>query len=197
MRFFRLCFIILKNLPRAIFEEIRERVRSFGLGKTILILIILIAAVSGGFWYFEKRSKDGDVMLEKAAKAGELTERKMMIQIENPKGNPADIPGRYERGDIVLILSADHQFSDAEKAGFLIVKMKLTGEQAELMVRAKEEDLKKSDRPEDAPKDEPMAKTLKRRRFTADLSKMGIASNDEKGREIEDNVFEWEVVEEK
>jgi len=154
----------------------------------IVAVVVIIAAV---FFVWQKNSFSKDPSLKEAAKMGEIATHKLMIQIEAPKGREEDMSGRYERGDIVLIFPADHQFSLAEKEGFLIVQMDLTPTQAEILTRAKAESLGGEASKLEAPK------TLKRRKFTVDLSKLGIAPEDRTGREIGDKIFSWDVVTEK
>lgn len=167
--------------------------------KLIISVIILAAAGLALVAFFKLKNKDkplDKMTLEQAAKIGEAATYKLMIQIENPKGKAEDLAGRYERGDIILIKPAGHQFSLAEKEGTLIVKMDLTPAQTEVLIRAKEEE--KTFWEEMKGRDEKEAsKQLKRRKFAADLSKIGIAPEDEKGREIEDKVFKWDIVREK
>lgn len=127
--------------------------------------------------------------LKEAAGMGEVANYKLMVQIENPKGNPEDETGRYQRGDIVLILPASHEFSPAEKSGFLIIQMDLTQKQTELLTMSLDEI--KRERDENG---QPKRETLKRRKFTVDLAKLGIGPEVQNGREIEDKTFKWEEV---
>lgn len=160
--------------------------------KIIFIAVVIILA--GSIWFYEKNKKpagdpDEKLTLAEAAEMGETVAYKLMIQIETPKGNPEDLKGRYEKGDIVLILPASHEFSTAEKEGFLIIKVDLTEKQTQLLTRSLNE-IKKE-------KDEagmPLRETLKRRKFYVDLAKIGIAGNDQKGHEITDKSFKWKEV---
>ena len=158
-----------------------------------VIVIIIIAGIIFGAIKFFKNNSTGDpydnLTLSEAAKMGEVKTYKLMIQIETPKGSPEDTEGRYERGDIVLILPADHGFSPAEKEGFLIVKMDLTQKQTELLTKSLDEIKKEKNE-----SGMPIRDTLKRRKFTVDLTKIGIAESNEKGREIAGKTFEWEDV---
>lgn len=163
--------------------------------KLIIAAIILAAAGLATFTFFKLKNKDkplDKMTLEQAAKMGESATRKLMIQIESPKGKAEDAAGMYERGDIILIMPADHQFSTAEKEGMLIVKMDLTEKQVEVMVQSLSKETKEKDETGKLKEE-----TLKRRKYSADLAKVGIAPEDEKGREIEDKVFNWDIVREK
>jgi hypothetical protein len=166
--------------------------------KTKIIgAIILILILAGGVFYFLKNKrasgpKDEKITLEQAAQIGEKTTHKLLVQIEEPKGRPEDLKGRYERGDIVLIAPGDKEFSEAEVSGFLIIKMDLTEKQAEMLVRSKETETGEKDE-----SGQPMTEQLKRRKYSVDLGKAGIAPDDFAGREISGRIFKWDIVSEK
>lgn len=160
------------------------------------VIILLIAA----FFIFQRSGKNNSspsAAVNQAGKTGEKATHQLLAQIERPKGNPEDMAGRYERGDIVMVAPAEKEWSDAEKTGFLILKMDLTPAQAELLTSPLAEpnpegaDKIEGDRPETG------QKTLKRRRFAVDLIKIGIAEEDEKGRVLEDKIFGAEIIVEK
>ncbi len=44
---------------------------------------------------------------------------------------------------------------------------------------------------------EPLKEQLNRRKFAVDLKKIGIEEGDEKGREVTDKVFEWDILKQK
>ena len=145
---------------------------------------VVLSAASG--WYFFTRqapfSDPYRATLKEASREGEKKARKLLIQIA-PGGE-----GRFERGDIILLAEEDKEFSLAEKEGFLIIKVFLTEKQQQLLLlsmRGEKED--ESGRPVD----------IKRRKFTVDLEKIGIAPDDIKGKIISDKVFEDEVLIEK
>jgi len=159
-----------------------------------IAVAILVTAGAGFFlWKTFTRPDTGNpndyLTLNEAANLGEKATYKLMIQIETPKGNPEDLKGRYQRGDIVLIKPVDWQLSDAEKNGFLIVKMDLTEKQTELLTMSLDEikrERNEAGRPE--------RETLERRKYTVNLEKLGIAPDNERGQEITDKAFRWEEV---
>lgn len=169
--------------------------------------IVTIVAIIFGWRWYQKNARENP-SLSQAAKMGEMTTHKLMVQIENKNCPPEMASGCYERGDIVLIKEGGWEFSDAEKEGFLILHMDLTDKQAEIMVQALEKKGKTPSVPdgtsppskgeEDKPKDmPPMMETLKMRKYTVNFEKIGIGPDDQKGREITDKVFKWNVVSEK
>lgn len=162
-----------------------------------IILVILSAAILivGSVLIWQKNKTPKEPTLQEASKMGELATHKLLVQIENPKGKAEDLAERYERGDIVLIFPSEHQFSLAEKEGFLILQMDLTPAQAEILVKALEEE--KTFWQEITSRGEKTPKNLKRRRFAVDLSKIGVGPDDQKGKEIGDKIFEWDIIIEK
>ena len=166
--------------------------------KVLIITAIAVIVIGGGFLLWKKSSQPIDnnkLTLKQAAKMGEVTTQKLLVQIERPKGSPENLKGRYERGDIVLVASADKQFSEAEKTGFLILKMDLTPKQAEILTlsltKGNAQTVQK-DKTKQA-----MPESLKRRKFYVDLSAVGIADNDEQGREIGKQIYKWDILREK
>ena len=196
MKILKLIPVVIKNFLLIVFYETRKFIKS----KPFLSLIIFVAVIviiGGGIWGWQKYNNragkiiEDEVTLSEAAKMGEVTTHKLLVQIEVPKGSPEDIKGRHERGDIVLIKNADHEFSIAEKTGFLILKMDITEKQSELLVRSLE--AQTGEKEEDGA---PRTEQLKRRKFTIDLSKIGISPDDQKGRE-EEKIYSWDIVKEK
>jgi hypothetical protein len=196
MKIIKLIPVIVKNFVLIIFWETKKLFR----GRTYLTLILLATILAGAIWggiaYYKHRRYEmiyGDVTtLEEAAKMGEMTTHKLLVQIETPRGREEDLKGRYQRGDVVLTKPADFQFSEAEKTGFLILHMDLTEKQAMILVQSKKIDTGKNDQD-----GRPKTDTATRRRFAVDLGKIGIPDTDEKGREITDKVYKWDILIEK
>jgi hypothetical protein len=186
---------IIKNFFLIILEEIVNLFRKMGWLWSLVLLAVLAGAIGGGFFWYKKErhfeNPEAKMTLEEAAKIGEVTTHKLLVQIEIPKGNPEDLKGRYERGDIVQVSPGDKEFSEAEKTGFLILKMDLTDKQGELLMRALEIEDEQKD-----PDGRPMMKTLKRRKYAIDLQKIGIGDDVQRGRVVED-IYKWDIVKEK
>lgn len=189
--------IIIKNLFLIILEELRNLAKRIGYGKSIAVLVLLAVLCGGGYYWYSLNKNDGlteddKLTLQEAAKIGEVTTHKVMVQIENPNGSPEDLKGRYQRGDIVMAVSGEKQFSEAEKTGFLIIKMDLTDKQGELLMRPQEKILSEKDE-----MGQRIRESVARRKYAVDLEKIGISGGDQRGREIEDKIFKWDVVVEK
>lgn len=171
--------------------------------KVYFAAITIIIFFAGSFWLWKNDQNQKQPTLQEAAEIGEAATHKLMVQIENPKGRAEDLAGRYERGDIVLIFPANHQFSTAEKEGFLILQMDLTPMQAQLLTQSlREQKMDSTSSPlkafwQNVINSKEPEKNLKRRKFTVDLAKIGIAPDDQKGREIDDQIFNWDIVTEK
>lgn len=153
--------------------------------EIIFIIIFFTIAIATGIFLWpndsnekDKENKSALVELTEAAKVGEAATHKLLVQIENPKGNSEDIKSRYQRGDIVMAVPGDREFSLAEKSSFLILKMNLTSKQAELLMRPQEKGIKKS---------------TARREFAVDFKKIGIGEDIQTGKEIPE-VYKWEEV---
>jgi hypothetical protein len=161
------------------------------------VIILLASGVFGSFKLWKKYQRNKmiggeEITLSEAAKKGEVSTHKLMVQIESPRGNLEDAKGRYQRGDIVLIKPGNFEFSGAEKAGFLIFPMDLTEKQSELLVRSLQKDTGKDD-----PDGRPQLEDQARRRYSVDLAKIGISPDRQTGGEITGQVFSWSAVREK
>ena len=192
---------ILKNFFPVVFGEIRDLLKRSRKARWILGIIIIFSLGFGGYkaWkYYRPNPDDRDLSLSQAGRIGEMTTHKLMVQIENKNCPPQMQSGCYERGDIVLIKDGQWEFSGAEKEGFLILHMDLTEKQAEILVQSIE---KKSDIQPPADKNAkdvlPEMETLKMRKYTVNLQKISISPDDQKGREIGDKIYKWDVVKEK
>lgn len=133
-----------------------------------------------------------EMTMKQAGKIGEKKTFQLLVKIDNSRGN-----GGFERGDIILTAAEDKQFSVAEQEGFLIIKMGLTQEQANLLLRQKGEGKRLAEERGDPSEREPAIQEPLRR-FRVELQKLGIADTEVKGRVISDKIWDWqEVVKEK
>ena len=153
-----------------------------------MILVAGIILGYGSFSSWRLSQKDlHELSLDEAAKIGKETTLQLLIQIEKPKGEEE---GQLERGDVVLAMGEGHQFSIAEKTGFLVIKIRVTPKQAELLTLPSEEKKRKDD-------DADNTHQVKPRKFAVDLEKIGITDKDEKGRVIENKTFTGDILVEK
>lgn len=164
--------------------------------KRFALFIIVIIAIIGGIVYggyriykhYKTTPAIEKMSLKDAAKIGEKKTVQLLLQI-----TPTSNDGQLERGDVLLSAPEDKQFSIAEQEGFLIIKVRLTEEEQNLLnlslnekkgIFASEEERQS-------------AKTLKMRKFTVDLKKIGIPDDQTIGKVISDKVFEDDIFVEK
>lgn len=190
--------IIIKNLLLIFFAWLKSIARKLG-WKTIAAILAVVFVI-GGFFIWRTIHQRNQIpqldrlTLSEAAKMGDKANYQMLIQIQNSNCEQVVANSCLQRGDVVLIASADKEWSPAEEEGFLIIKIELTPKQAELMTQPLE---KISDKAKGDPKQGPMFDQIQRRKFAVDLVKMGIASDDQKGRIISDKVFTADILKEK
>lgn len=124
--------------------------------------------------------------IKEASKSGEKKTVQLLIQIVDVK----NVDGALERGDVVLTAPEDKQFSIAEQEGFLIIKMRLTEDEQQLLALA----LAEKPGIFASENDRQNRKEIKRRKFAIDLNKIGIAPEEKMGKVISDKVFEEDVL---
>lgn len=198
MKYLKLAATILKNLFLILIYEIKKIIIIPKRRKIAGVVILVGLVIGGGYktWrYIHPRETDQNLSLWQAARVGQATTHFLMVQIENKNCPPEIASGCYERGDIVLIKPSDFQFSDGEKESFLILKMDITDAQADVLVRSLEQKSKVQPK-EKTPDGRPTMDQLKIRRYAVDLAKIGISSNDTKGR-VADTVYKWDIVKKK
>lgn len=154
--------------------------------KKIILFVCLAVAVAFAIWFVAFRDKGPEdpqeLTLKETGRMGEKKTVQLLVQIA-PGGE-----GRLERGDILLVAPEDKEFSIAEKEGFLIIKMGITEKQSEILTLS----MLGEEKGEDGHRID-----VKRRKFAVDLAKIGIASDETKGKIISDKVFEDDVLVEK
>lgn len=157
----------------------------------VSVLILAVAGVIFCIWKYasEDPRVPRQISMEEAGKIGEKETYQVVIKINRPKRGTG---GGLERGDVIMTAAEEKQWSQAEKDGFLIIKMNLTPEQAALLIEQKID-------PHDMEENEKEEKVSPRvveqgRRFAVDLGKMAMEDSEEKGKVIFDKIFEAEDV---
>lgn len=201
MKTLKLIITIIKNLFLITYDESRKLLRKSKVARWIFALVIIFLLIGGGYkvWrYYRPDPNDPNLSLAQAAKIGQVTTHLLLVQIENRNCPPAIANGCYERGDIILIKPADFQFSDAEKAGFLILKMDLTDKQAEVLVQSLQQKAKNQPALSAGKTSggQPLMDQLKIRKYTIDLQKIDIGPDMTAGRVV-NAVYKWDIVKEK
>jgi len=196
--YWKLIPVIAKNLFLMAREGIISLYKKPGwrISAVIVVVIIVIGGVFGyRAWQRDRMIPALDKLsLAQAAKMGTKTTDELLIQIENSKCDPAMSSTCYQRGDVVLTVEGEKQWSEAETEGFLIIKMDLTPTEAQLLTHPLET-LSAKQNP--GPGGQPNFDQKQLRRFAVDLSKIGIAPDDQSGRLISDKVFTSDILIEK
>lgn len=169
--------------------ENKKRFALFVLGVVFLISGIVFGAYEA-YKFFSREKTVSEMSFSEAGKNGEKKTYQALIKISKIGDSSGD---DVKRGDIVMTAPEDKEWSVAEKEGFLIIKISLTSDQANLLVQPKEEPAEKiRTNPEN---EEPsMPKQIAARRFAVDLSKIGISEDEVRGKVISDKVFDGEEV---
>ena len=184
MKILKLLPVIAKNLVLIIIYELkklrrRSRKARWAMNFIIVVLIIFFGYRIANNYFFDPNSHN--LNLSQAARVGKVSTHRLLVELV---GSTA--PGQYERGDIILIASANSQFTAEERSKFLIINMNLTDKQAEVLLQS----LKKST------SDPAETISLKRRKYAVNLGKAGIKNNDRQGRVIE-KTYQWNIIYEK
>ena len=147
--------------------------------------ILLVLIIAGWLFFVHKKNMNnpGYMSLTYASKIGE--KKTMQILIQPIDGNS----GHLQRGDVVLVAPADKQFSLAEKEGFFIARVNITDAESSLLTYSK--GINENDKKTGANGVQPQ------RRFSVDLSKIGVSAEEKKGRVVGDKVFEDTIFVEK
>lgn len=162
---------------------------------TIFIIAILLIACTIIFGVYKitkwkKGIPETETMtISKASKIGEKKTVQLLIQIVDWK----NVQGALERGDVVLSAHEDKQFSIAEQEGFLIIKIRLTESEQQLL----ELSLKQQPGFLASEQDWQNPVEIKRRKFAVDLEKIGIKPEEKTGKIISNKIFEDDVLIEK
>lgn len=159
-----------------------------------LFIAVSVLVFAGLIWgLVTLLGKSPENQLKSAAKEGEMKTFQLMVMINRPKGNTETSGQSFQRGDIVLFAPEDKEFSIAEQEGFLIIKSRLTEQQANLLVSSLEQ-MKEQINPEEKPKENVEVKQVPLRTYAVDLKKIGIGDDQERGVVISDKVFDWKEI---
>lgn len=155
----------------------------------VTVVVIIMAALGyvayRTYKWYKAVPEIERMSIDEAAKIGEKKTVQLLVQIDNSRGQ-----GRLERGDVVLSAPEDKQFSIAEQEGFLIIKIRLTETEQQLMALA----LNEQQGIFASEEERASAKQIKRRKFAVDLSKIGLPADRTTGQVIGDKVFEDDVL---
>lgn len=165
--------------------------------KLFVLLVILLVAIGGFFWFSHYQS----VQKEKE-KNSSIYEAMVQLVDEKPS-DPKAMSSNFERGDVILLVPEGHQWSDTEKISYLIVKLKLTSEEAQNLIEPETKDVEVDEaRKKEIPKGVgPEKETVRARKYQIDLGRLGVKDltvNDlANGQPTGDKVFDKKVIKKK
>lgn len=168
--------------------------------KISLLALALIAVMAGGFFLVKKKLiKSTPTKIYEALVA--VTDQKASDPAE-------DLRSSLKTGDVITILPEGHQWSDTEKTSYLILKLKLTEDQAQKLAQP---ETKKID-PEkaglsagqspalDAKEREPRQETVRARQYRLKIETLGFDVQkfwQEQKQPYPDKIFDWKLTEKK
>lgn len=159
--------------------------------KNLLILIIVIALATGGFFVGKKYLKPAPKHMYEA-----------MVQARDQfNSDPGeDLKTSLKIGDVIVVLPEGHNWSETERGSYLIVKMNLTEEQSRLLLSpdSKTEKIEVPSGPDGKNEKQEQETILRARRYRLKTEEMNIKPEDFLGGStLGGRVFDWRVVEKK
>ncbi|MBT3356537.1 hypothetical protein HN399_04290 [bacterium] len=164
-------------------------------------LLLMIALVYGGIWFF--RSRDG----------GEIKVYDAVIQLRDRTNSDPEEDARNsaKKGDVILVRETGKEWSTTEKVSYLIIKMKLSEKEAQKIVQPKTKKLSKDEAKEKGVVNDEMLKEMEKEELNQALTQAVIFREYRvkiedmdfdlmKVREAQpfpDKEFDWEIVEKK
>jgi len=120
-----------------------------------------------------------------------------------------DAKNSLKAGDVLLTLPEGHRWSDLERASYLILKMRLTAEQAQTLVSPEEkkavlpkpttdEEKKQAEERKKAEGNRQQMETVRARRYRIKIEELNInADAIISAQPYPDKIFDWKIVEKK
>lgn len=162
-----------------------------------IIFFLLIGAIAWGAFFWLKKG-DGEQI------SGEVKTWDVLVQTKDQTNpNPdEDARSSFKAGDVVLVRESGREWTTIEKSSYLILKMKLTAEQAQKLTQpetielsekeALEQGILSEEMKKELPKEEleqMLKKEVRARMYRIDLDKIDSSDKEKE--------YEWKVVEEK
>ncbi len=178
--------------------------------KYIIILavsVIFVISSIGIFLKIEKANNKNDNS-NKQGESIEDTEKKeyeVLVFVRNQSNsNPEeDRRSSMKKGYVIGVYNNEHNWSNAEKTSYLILKMNLTNKEKTMLVQPVEKEIQKKDLSEEDQKmledegQEVKKETVGMRAYKINLEKIGFDNPKQlvKGQPFEEQSFGWEIVE--
>jgi hypothetical protein len=191
----------MKKLLRKMYFRTLDFIKNLFVDKkkaAIALGALIVLAIAGyyGWQYFKPK---------------EYKIYEALIAVRNQfNSDPAeDAKNSLKIGDVLLTLPEGHRWSDLEKASYLILKMRLTAEQAQTLVLPEErkavipkpktaEEKKQAAERKKAEGDRQQMETVRARRYRIKIEELNInADAIISAQPYPDKIFDWKIVEKK
>lgn len=165
--------------------------------KVLIIIAVGSLLLVAGFFLFQKFGKNagmdggGESADQKVVKVREVM---VVIRDQINSADPAeDAKYALKRGDVIAAQDAGHEWSQTEYISYLLVKMNISGKQANELLQPLEKDT--GEKSEDG---RPKTELVRARKFKIDLDKVGFTGAQVvEGQPLKDKVFDESVIVEK
>ena len=155
--------------------------------RKFIIPIIIILVLIGSYVAYKKYRQP---------KEDTRSVYEAMVQVVDQKsGNEEeDRRASLKKGDVIAYFPEGHPWTETEKTGYLIVKIKLTSEDAAKLTEAVTKNVETQD---PASSGASQQETIQARKYTLDIDVPTVNELMEKGQPYKDKVFEKGIIEEK
>lgn len=154
--------------------------------KIIIIAVILAAVLAGAIFAWKKFKKP---------KEDTRSIYEALVQVVDQQASTPEEDKRssLKHGDVIAILPEGHPWTDTERLSYLIVKIKLTAEDAAKLMEPVTQEVKNKDNAEGGPEVE----TVRPRKYYLDIKVPTVNELMTKGQPYPDKVFGEGVIEER
>jgi len=159
-------------------------------------LAVLAAGAYYGWQYFKPKEY-------------KVYEALIAVRSQSNRDPVEDAKNSLKAGDVLLTLPEGHRWSDLERASYLILKMRLTAEQAQTLVSPEEkkavlpkpttdEEKKQAEERKKAEGNRQQMETVRARRYRIKIEELNInADAIISAQPYPDKIFDWKIVEKK
>lgn len=161
--------------------------------KISLLALGLIAIIIGGYFLAKKIWKPAPTKTYEALVA--VTDQKASDPAE-------DLRSSLKAGDVMVVLPEGHQWSDTEKNSYLLIKMKLTEEQAQNLLAPEQKTVKEEvpSGPDGKKETRERQDTIRARAYRLKIESLGFDVQkfwENPVQPYADKIFDWKLAEKK
>jgi len=153
--------------------------------KRLIILAIIAIVLIGSYFLYRKLQ---------SPKEDTSSVYEALVQVVDQKSGNAEEDKRasLKKGDVIAYFPEGHPWTETEKTGYLIVKIKLAAEDAAKLTEAVTVETQHA-----ASEGGPQVETIRARKYTLDVDVPTVNDIMEKGQPYKDKVFGKGVIEER